>query len=112
MRDMEKFKRDQREGQFASRRVAASKTFETSIISSAISRAMRRGRITPETARRCAQNWVNDLNARPKNMVWSRVASRELLEVALLRRRGLYSHARYALNTVRIANQRSKPTAV
>jgi hypothetical protein len=70
---------------------------------------MRRGRITQETARRCAQNWVHDLNARPKNLVWSRVASRQLLEAAILRRRGLYSHARYTLNTVRIANQRSKP---
>ncbi|MEX3984013.1 hypothetical protein AB4Y45_34050 [Paraburkholderia sp. EG287A] len=109
MRDMEKFKRDQRNGLAASRNYAPSKSLETSIISRTIARAMRRGRITPETARRCAMNWVDQLNARPKVLVWSRVASRELLEAAIQRRRGQYSRARYTLNTVRIANQLSQP---
>jgi hypothetical protein len=108
MRDMEKFKRDQRTGLIASRNYAPGKSLETSIISRAIGRAMRRGRITPEIARRCSQNWVQQRNTRAKDLVWSRVVSRELLEVASLRRKGQYSLARYALTTVRKANQRAK----
>jgi hypothetical protein len=107
MRDMQKFKRDQKNGLIVGRNYAPSKGLETSIVSRTIARALRRGRITQDMARRCALNWVSQLNARPKHQVWSRVAARELLEVAILRRRGQYTHARYALATVRIANQRS-----
>jgi hypothetical protein len=109
MRDKQKFNRDQKNGLIASRNYAPSKGLETSIISRTIARALRRGRITQDMARRCAQNWVAQLNARPKHQVWARVAARELIEVAILRRRGHYAHARYALATVRIANQRSIP---
>jgi hypothetical protein len=113
MRDMAQLKRDKRAAGLAtSRNYAPSKRLETSIISRTIARAMRRGRITHETARRCALNWVDQQNSRPKSLVWSRVASRELLEVAILRRRGMYAHARYTLNTVRIANQHSKALSV
>jgi hypothetical protein len=110
MRDMQKFNRDQKNGLTASRNYASSKGLETCIISRTIARALRRGRITQDMARRCALNWVSQLNARPKHQVWSRVAARELLEVAILRRKGHYAHARYALATVRIANQRSMPS--
>ena len=111
MRNMEKFKRDQLNGDIARRNYAPNKSQESSIISRAITRAMRRGRITADTARRCSQNWVHQRNARTKDLVWSRVASCELLEAAILRRKGQYSRARYTLNTVRIANQRSKQIA-
>jgi hypothetical protein len=88
MRDMQKFKRDQKNGLIVGRNYAPSKGLETSIVSRTIARALRRGRITQDMARRCALNWVSQLNARPKHQVWSRVAARELLEVAILRRRG------------------------
>jgi hypothetical protein len=109
MRDMQKFMRDQRNGELASRRYAVSKTLETCIISRTISRAMRRGRISPDTARRCAHNWVAQQNARPAHVVWSRVAASELVRVGVSRRRGDYDHARYLLKSVRDAIRLSHP---
>lgn len=108
MRDLKKFKQDEKNGLFMKRVKAGTKGLTTTMVSSAISRAVRRGRISKDTAKRCSSNWSHELCNRPKSLIWSLVATTQLLEVAKLRKQGKVELAKIVLKEVKNATMLSK----
>ena len=100
---MTKFNRDQKQGLFVKSMNAGSKGLTTTVINSAILRAMRRGKITKTTARNCMQSWADEITKRPQSVKWSQYASAQLNEVAMFRKNKKFGYARYTLNSVKKA---------
>lgn len=105
---MEKFELDRERGLVAQRTRAGGRGLTTTVVHGAVARAMRRGRISSDTARLCMGTWHIDLANRTGPQVWRHVASAALLEVAQLRRRGQYGLARVVLGNVRGALHSSR----
>lgn len=103
MRNMEKFKKDKKEGLFVKSMRAGAKGLTTTVINGAINRAVRRGRISKETARNCMLTWDKSLASRPQTLKWHLYASAQLIEAAQFRRKGMFSHARYTLQSAKVA---------
>jgi hypothetical protein len=109
---MQKFTKDKKEGLFVKSMRAGAKGQTTTIIDGAINRAVRRGRISKETARNCMNTWHQDLANRPQNLKWHLYAAAQLAEAAQFRRKGMIAHARYTLQSAKLAIKASSNTVL
>lgn len=103
MRNMQKFTQDKKQGLFVQSVRAGAKGLTTTVIDGAISRAMRRGRISQETAKKCMLTWDKQLANRPQTLKWHLYAAAQLQEAAQFRRKGMISHARYTIQSAKFA---------
>lgn len=81
---------------------------DVAIVSLALGKALRTGRISRDVAPRCTASWSHRLAARPTWLKWSLVAITDLAYAGRLRRGGNLGLARVALNEARQSRIRSE----
>lgn len=91
-----------------SQKIAAHSQPLASLVSHAIRRAVRRGRISALTGDQLSSSIVARTEARTPAQTYSRYAASQLEVVAIMRQRGEYTSAKYILETVHYAIRRSK----
>lgn len=112
MRNMAKFKQDKKQGLLVQSIRAGAKGLTTTVINGAINRAMRRGRISKETARNCQSTWDKQLANRSQALKWHLYAAAQLEEAAQFRRKGMVSHARYTIQSAKFAIKAAASTVL